>query len=156
MRRFLVLILLLMVSLAASAGNKGKFGAGVGVTTGSTDLVGRYYASDNLAVRLRFNFLSVSNGASTSDFGVGGGLEYHWAANKTSPYIVGEVTYRSLESFGDITRFNVFGGWGAEYWWDEHFSMSGDAGVNFTSQSNGADVTTFGTLRTAIRFLYYF
>ncbi len=145
-----------MVALPISAQQPGKFGLGAGLSTGSTDLFGKVWASDMFAVRLELGFENTSNGMSETDFTFGGGVEYHWTKRKVSPFVVGRLMFESLESAGDITMFSLFGGWGVEYWWEKNFTLSGEAGIVFSSLTNRADETVFRTTQSAIRLTYYF
>lgn len=156
-RYLLPCFVFLLFAIPASAQKSGKIGLGVGLSTGDASVSGKVWANDKLAVRLQLGFQSVSNGVSTTDFNLGGGLEYHWAVDKVSPYIVGMLMYASDDQGAtDLTSFSLFAGWGAEYWWEKNFTAGGDAGISFTSTSNGADVTTFGTGQSTIRLTYYF
>ncbi len=152
----LPILCVLLVALPTSAQQPGKFGLGAGLSTGSTDLFGKVWASDMIAVRLELGFENISNGPSTTDFTFGGGVEYHWTDSRVSPFVGGGLMFESLESAGDITIFSLFGGWGVEYWWEKNFSLSGEAGIIFSSLSNGTDVSIFRTTQSAIRLTYYF
>lgn len=100
------------------------------MSTGSSDLFGKVWASDKMAIRLEFGFVNISNGPSETDFTFGGGVEYHWTDSKVSPFVGGGLMFESSESAGDI-RIS-------------------------SSLSNGADVTVFQTTQSTIRLAYYF
>ncbi len=152
----LPLLCVVLIALPTSAQQPGKFGLGAGLSTGSTDLFGKVWASDMIAVRFELGFENKSNGPSETDFTFGGGVEYHWTKRKVSPYVAGVLMFESLAGARDVTIFSLFGGWGVEYWWEKNFTLSGEAGITFSSRSNGGNETVFRTTQSAIRLTYYF
>ncbi len=172
-----VLIAIAIVSSAAMAGDMAKSGSwgvqtSLGAATGvlgsaiSTNTVGfKFWASDNMAVRVEAGFTSVSpaGGSSSSAYDIGAGFEYHMAplAGSVSPYLGLGLGYSGTSISGaanNPSQFNVLGYWGGEYFFSANFSWAGQIGIGYSSYSPGGGGSTssaFGTTSATMIATWY-
>jgi hypothetical protein len=158
MKKQVVLVLFLaLASNLYSQGYQGKWGIGVSLLSGSVnsfshnaDIVVPYWTSAKVCVQPRLGFIKKS-GASQFRLGLDGYFHVNDGA-KMSPYMTCgfRVDFDSKDLAGksqsDIS-FN--GGLGAEYFWHDKSSISGDAGILlFQDGASGAKalVQTYGQI----------
>ena len=147
----LVLTAIFVISAVSFGGDMAKSGSwGIQTSLGaasspvqSTTTVGlKFWASDNMAIRVEAGYQSSTPpvGDATSGYAVGAGFEYHMTAiGSLSPYVGLQLGYGGGSVPGGGTtqsQFDVRGVWGAEYFFSSNFSWAGELGLGYTSLSN--------------------
>jgi hypothetical protein len=147
----LVLIAIFVITAVSFGGDMAKSGSwGVQTSLGvasspvqSTNTLGlKFWASDNMAIRVEAGYQSVTPpvGDATSGYAIGGGFEYHMTAiGSLSPYVGLQLGYGGGSVPGGGTTMSTFavkGAWGAEYFFSSNFSWAGEVQLGYTSISN--------------------
>ena len=108
---------------------------------------GRYYISDQMAVRGAFQFQTTTRDAEGNEdsytmFGLGAGIQYHFVTSgKVSVFGGGMLGFYkgTLEEEGqddtDVTGFGLYGILGAEYYINRSLSFGAEYILGFTSTS---------------------
>jgi outer membrane protein W len=173
----LILIAIFVIAAVSFAGDMAKSGSwgiqtSLGAATGvsgaglSTSTVGfKFWASDNMAVRIEAGFTSATpgGGSSSSAYDVGAGFEYHMAplAGSVSPYVGLGLGYSGVSISGasdNPSQFSVLGYWGGEYFFSSNFSWAGQIGIGYVSMTPGGGGSTssaFGTTSATTIFSWY-
>jgi len=117
---------------AHSQGRKGKLGFGIKDIISGDALVigGRYWLSDGMSLdgNLGIHYRDPDNGDSESQFLIGVGLnQYLRPGESFSPFFGADFSINIDDPGpGDtISMFNIDGKFGGEYFFTEHFSLSG-------------------------------
>ena len=169
----LVLIAIVLVSSAAlSQGTMAKSGqwgiqTSLGVASSppsapqgfpsNTSVGMKFWASDNMAVRVSVGFASVSppsvagqTSNSASSYSFGAGFEYHMDSKggNVSPYVGLAAGYGGISTSGATnlpSLIEVTGFVGGEYFFSSNFSWAGQVGLGFVSESNSGGTTSSGS-----------
>ncbi len=160
---------------AANSLHKGKVGMGLDGFNGSPNYMLKYFVSDALAVQVVAGYNSESregdvptgmNKVDGSDLRIGAGAVYHLKFDRVSPYVGGQVLYRSAKESGlfekvpDARTFLLVGAvLGAEAFLQEQFSIGVQLNLSY-DMANKRDVplqeksTQFGTSTLMVARFY--
>lgn len=119
----------------------------------------RYLATDSLAVDVDLGVALGLGGAVSYGFGAGLGLNaYLGSADKPiRPFLGGAVSFGKLLSRrGDDFSLTVSAGGGAEYWFDEHFSLDARLLIGLPINFRNTDNIAVATFEPGVGANFYF
>lgn len=150
---FIIATLCTLSVNAQSVPNTGNLGIRANIT-GQTNIEMPYMLNESLSIAPFFGLNSTEN--QTTNFSLGVRPRYYLnTENAFATYAAGTLglTNTSVNNANtSITDFNIGVGYGAEYFFSDHFSVSGDANLNARIGDSANNLSTAVRISASIYF----
>jgi hypothetical protein len=128
------------------------------------DITGKYFITDDMALLAGFGFETHGGDADGSYWGLTVGVRKYLDTGDFVLFIEGKLSYieEDYDFAGvdiDTDTIDLSGGFGAEYFLHEQFSVEGSVGIGFGVEDDNHthdDDVYFGTRTIALRANFYF
>lgn len=130
---------------------------GAGATTPTLGF--KFMATDSVGLDFELGFALGIASTTQFGFGLGGGLDLYLGSSERSlrPFLTGGLSFgKQFSRLGDDFVLSLNGGGGAEYWFNDSFSLNGELLIGVPLNLKDLDTFVIATFQPGLGATFYF